>query len=77
MFIVLALAITAVLADVSHLGTVLHEDGYHYDKPEKSFPVRRFRMFSTGHILIISFYIFIASTKYVNVVNQSLNLSHN
>lgn len=43
-FIVLALAITGVLCDVSHLDndgihTVLQDDGYHYDRPSKVFPV--------------------------------------
>lgn len=42
LFLVLAVALTGALADVSHLSgiqTVLHEDGYHYDKPSKPFPV--------------------------------------
>ena len=42
LFLVLAVALTGTLADVSHLSgiqTVLHEDGYHYDKPSKPFPV--------------------------------------
>lgn len=45
-FIVLAIAIalTGVLADVSHLSnngihTQLEEDGYHYPKPKVPFPV--------------------------------------
>lgn len=44
-FIVLALAITGVLCDVSHLDvhssshTDIQEDGYHYDRPSKPFPV--------------------------------------
>lgn len=42
LFLVLAVALTGTLADVSHLSgiqTVLQEDGYHYDKPSKPFPV--------------------------------------
>lgn len=42
-FIVLAIAFTGVLADVSHLRnngitTQIKEDGYHYPKPQIPFP---------------------------------------
>lgn len=36
--VVLALAFAGIaLADVSHLGTFVQDDGYHYDKPVISF----------------------------------------
>jgi hypothetical protein len=45
----LAVALTGTFADVSHLSgiqTVLHEDGYHYDKPKVPFPVSKNNNFS-------------------------------